>query len=118
MDDTNYLINIDIKIKKILHQRQINIKSFTYQIGMSEQGYIYAIKKQSLKVSTLLEICDFLNVSPLFFFKDSNDIPEVVAESSINYESKLNVLKQENELLKNALKDKDQIIDLLKTKNG
>jgi len=117
----NTMLSIDLKIKKILRIKNINIKKFVNDIGMTEQGYSYDIKNDSLKISTLIEISKYLKVEPSFFFINeqyqNNESNFSVNESAELYNLRLTDLQNENELLKATIKDKEQIIELLKGKN-
>lgn len=65
---------IDNKIKSILKLRGLTVKTMCEFIGVSEQGYIYSIKNNSLRVDMLLKICSYLDVSveELFVFGERN----------------------------------------------
>lgn len=64
-----------LKIKELLKEKKITIKSFSADIGMTEQGLQKLIRDNSTKIETLELIAMKLNVSIMVFF-DENAIPD------------------------------------------
>ncbi len=101
---------IDKKIKKNVTNFGWTMKFFLNKLNISEQGYSYMIKKNTLKLKTLFEISEVLEVPVGYFFND--------AEFSVGSGSdvSLQVLQKENEGLKKEIELKNEIIELLKNK--
>ena len=112
---------IDIKIKENLKRKNIPIKKMIEDLGLTEQGYIYSIKNETLRVKTLIDIASYLKISVSYLVNENdyqvNENTLSVNDKSENYNSKLHELQNENELLKATIKDKEEIIILLKAKS-
>lgn len=63
------------KIKQLLREKNISIRDFAKDIGITEQALQLLIRKNSTKIETLELIAQKLNVSITIFFEDvpSND---------------------------------------------
>lgn len=70
-------------IKDLLKQKNITIKDFAMDLGMSEQGLQKLIRENSTKIETLETIAEKLKVSISIFF-DSEKDREVDFEDSFN----------------------------------
>lgn len=115
------------KIKTLLEKRKITIQKLCDEVGISTVGFHNIYNNKSIKVQTLEKIADVLQVPIKYFFEDeTSDNPFFVNESTVTYgdnnkilinkNNEIKELKNENELLKNALKDKEKIIKLLEKK--
>jgi len=64
------------KIKNLAAAKRIPIKELARLCGLSEQGFHYMLKKQSMRVDTLEIICETLGITPtdLFETEDSNEL--------------------------------------------
>lgn len=60
-----------LKIKELLKEKKITIKSFSTDIGMTEQGLQKLIRDNSTKIETLELIAKKLNVSVMVFFDEN-----------------------------------------------
>lgn len=60
-----------LKIKELLKEKKITIKSFSADIGMTEQGLQKLIRDNSTKIETLELIAKKLNVSVVVFFDEN-----------------------------------------------
>lgn len=60
-----------LKIKELLKERKMTIKSFSADIGMTEQGLQKLIRDNSTKIETLELIAEKLNVSISVFFDEN-----------------------------------------------
>lgn len=120
---------IELKVKKILKEKGWSMKHLCYRIDMTENGLKYAFKNNSLKISTLIEIADLLEVSPEFLLRENSVYPvisgsgsmvnednEVYKSKIISLESKLCLMEKEVSHLAERLKDKEQIIAILQNK--
>ena len=91
------------KIKNFAAAKRIPIKELAKRCDLSEQGFHYMLKKQTMRVDTLEKICDTLGVSIYELFEDTGDsiLSTVVNSNHGNHQ-------------KEMLDRLDQIIELLK----
>lgn len=131
---------IELKIREITKKKGWSIKFLCENIGVSQTGLTYIFKEESLKISLLYRIADFLEVDIQEFFNQDptlSNIDESVNQAGKNntqtvksvvtgdtqYMAKIMKLKTENkyqkemiEKLEEQIKDKEEIIALLKGK--
>ena len=60
------------KIKNLAASKRIPIKELARLCDLSEQGFHYMLKKQTMRVDTLEKICETLGVSPMELFEGDN----------------------------------------------
>ena len=60
------------KIKNLAASKRIPIKELARLCDLSEQGFHYMLKKQTMRVDTLEKICATLGVSPIDLFESEN----------------------------------------------
>jgi len=122
------------KLRNKIKLKKLSVGKVAEEIGMTEAGLYKSFNNDTLKVKDFENICDFLNVNPCVFFEEKEtELPELkdmVAEDIIIYDRKTSKQKQkervqyivnnydkvatENEYLKQQVKDRDEIINLLK----
>jgi len=110
------------KIKKLSENKSFAIKDLAKKIKISEAGLHQMIRKESMKIDILEKISEALNVPVSYFFNESDGKGNItinnVANGKQNNVSILNNenenLRKENKLLKDKIKDKEEIIKLLK----
>jgi DNA-binding Xre family transcriptional regulator len=97
------------KIKSLAAGKRIPIKELARLCGLSEQGFHYMLKKQSMRVDTLEKICEALGVNALDLFQNEGEYEENnTGPSSI-------IIKAKEADYNEALIQKlDIIIDLLR----
>ncbi len=61
------------KIKNFAAAKRIPIKELAKRCDLSEQGFHYMLKKQTMRVDTLEKICETLGVSMYELFDDSSE---------------------------------------------
>ena len=96
------------KIKSLAAGKRIPIKELAKLCGLSEQGFHYMLKKQSMRVDTLEKICNVLEVNPLDLFIGDGNEEELQNPSSVVIRAKES---DYNDILMQKL---DTIIDLLR----
>ena len=99
------------KIKEIARSKKMSIKSLAASVGISEPGLQKLIRENSTRVETLELIAKSLNVPIMVFFDDS---PNNLNECEYKYE--LEIANIKIQYLENMLKDKEEIIELLRNK--
>lgn len=57
------------KLKEVIKSSGFALKEVAISAGISEQGFLAMLKKQSMKVETLEKICLVLKKSPIEFFE-------------------------------------------------
>ncbi|MEY3780570.1 MAG: hypothetical protein RLZZ510_553 [Bacteroidota bacterium] len=93
------------KIKNLAAAKRIPIKELARRCDLSEQGFHYMLKKQTMRVDTLERICDTLEITMVDLFDDGMDASNV-----------LGALPATNSGSYNDLMGKlDTIIELLRT---
>lgn len=96
------------KIKSLAAGKRIPIKELAKLCGLSEQGFHYMLKKQSMRVDTLEKICNVLEVNPMDLFIGDGNEEELQNLSSVVIRAKES---DYNDILMQKL---DTIIDLLR----
>ena len=61
------------KIKNFAAAKRIPIKELAKRCDLSEQGFHYMLKKQTMRVDTLEKICETLGVSMYELFEETGD---------------------------------------------
>lgn len=73
---SDLIINKDInslyvrRLKNLMSDKKITYEVLSEITGMTREGLFRSIKKNTLKVNTLIEIADFLNVPVTYFFDE------------------------------------------------
>jgi transcriptional regulator with XRE-family HTH domain len=113
------------KIKEIARAKKISIKNLAETAGITEQGLQKLIRDNSTKVETLESIAYGLDVPISVFFDNPNNIGHKTTghHSPISGNIEINNCKSELEkanlhieYLEKTIKDKEEIINLLKSK--
>jgi transcriptional regulator with XRE-family HTH domain len=98
-------LQLEKKIKELSKKNSLSIRQLCLKIEMTESGLSKAFDNNTLKIETLQKIADVFAVPISYFFVDETNSNEA-----------FELLKKENELLKNSLnavteglKDKDTI---------
>lgn len=73
------------KIKNLAAAKRIPIKELARRCDLSEQGFHYMLKKQTMRVDTLERICETLEITMVDLFDDNMDTSHVIgAIPSVN----------------------------------
>ncbi|MFN8117378.1 MAG: helix-turn-helix transcriptional regulator [Bacteroidia bacterium] len=67
---------IDKRIKAAVAEKGMTIKTLCSKIGLTEQGYQYAIKNGSFKIVTLIAISEELNKNIEYFISSEEEIKD------------------------------------------
>jgi DNA-binding Xre family transcriptional regulator len=97
------------KIKSLAAGKRIPIKELARLCELSEQGFHYMLKKQSMRVDTLEKICDALGVNPLDLFQSEDG-----DETTLNSPSSIVIRAKEADYNDALMQKLDIIIDLLR----
>lgn len=66
------------KIKNLAAAKRIPSKELARRCDLSEQGFHYMLKKQTMRVDTLERICDILEITMVDLFDDGMDASNVL----------------------------------------
>ncbi|MBM3938162.1 MAG: helix-turn-helix transcriptional regulator [Sphingomonadales bacterium] len=66
------------KIKNLAAAKRIPIKELARRCDLSEQGFHYMLKKQTMRVDTLERICETLEITMVDLFEDNMDASHVL----------------------------------------
>ncbi len=66
------------KIKNLAAAKRMPIKELARRCDLSEQGFHYILKKQTMRVDTLERICDTLEITMIDLFDDGMDASNVI----------------------------------------
>jgi DNA-binding Xre family transcriptional regulator len=72
------------KIKNLAAAKRIPIKELARRCDLSEQGFHYMLKKQTMRVDTLERICDTLEITMVDLFDDTMDTSQVLGAIPAN----------------------------------
>jgi len=96
---STYMIDLQLekKIKYFAKSKGLNVKELCKRIEITEQGLVYALKNNTLKVETLNKIADVLTLPIMeFFLDDVDDVANVRIEKKAN-----DFIKNHNDLIEN-----------------
>jgi DNA-binding Xre family transcriptional regulator len=92
------------KIKNLAAAKRIPIKELARRCDLSEQGFHYMLKKQTMRVDTLERICETLEITMVDLFDDgvvvSNVIGALPANNTGSYDDLMGKLDTIIELLR------------------
>ena len=106
------------ELVELLKSKKITVKELTQAIGMSRQGLQAAMDKGTISLNTMKAICEAVRISPAYFF-DTGTFGTVInagghVQSGNNNRMEVESRDREIELLREQLRDKEEIINLLK----
>lgn len=122
---------IDAHVGHIIKDRLTELKmkktEFGRLVGVPQQHVNRILERDTMETRKLLKVCEALDINIFEYFCDygtslSNISPRDVAnfvrmkEENISLRAQLDTYKQLNELLKDQLEDKNEIIRLLKAR--
>ena len=64
------------QIKEVVKRRGFTVKALCEYVGLTENGFKYAIRKKTLKVSDLEKISNFLGVSMTYWYHNDQDVDD------------------------------------------
>ncbi len=99
------------ELKRLADSKKIEIGLVAEHVGMTATGFKRSIDKESLPISKVLPLCDFIGISVSEFFGE-------VAPEPGNYASNISGVNNQNSnvslrILSDQLKEKDQQISRL-----
>lgn len=99
------------ELTELCHSKNILIQDLCAYMDMTRPGLTKAMNNETLGVKKLKLLCEYLRISPALFFESGTYGPAHKPEGN-------DAQTKEIEYLKLLLKDKDEIISLLKKQSG
>lgn len=108
------------KISIRCKEKKISLKNLALKVGMTEAGLLRSFKTNSLKVSTLKNVCDILDIEPAYLINDnietliegyrslSDELISIIMELHSEYGEFVNILIkycEENPKIKKDIND-------------
>lgn len=105
-------------ISELCKTKNIKIKDVLAFIGYSRGGLEFALNNETIELRKLKLLCEYMRISPANFF-DTGTFGVMInagghVQSGNNNQIVIESKEREIELLKEQLKDKEEIIRLLK----
>jgi len=112
-------------VDDLLKERERSLSWLAQQVGKTFDGFRLSLIKESVKYTDLKKIAEVLEISPNVLFgigvkytlENGEFKTEEFGQKYTISNSQVEMYKQLTESLKNQLKDKDKIIELLTKKN-
>ena len=76
---------ISNKIKILAKQKKLSLKEISEKIGMSDTGFLQALKRDDFKTSTLEKLSKYFHVPLLYWFKEQDRPENKISESNSEY---------------------------------
>jgi len=112
----SYTQNVAENIAKTIEDKHISVRQLSQEIGMTETTVHKIIKgKQDIKISTLKQISKVLDVSIHYLLSPNASI--FIDSDKIVRDSEMEDLKEELDILKQRLADKQTIVEFLNYKD-
>lgn len=105
-------------LKQIADSKKIEIQEIAYELKMTPNGFRESIKNETIQLKKIRQLCELLNIHPNLFF----DLEKGVYLNNVNAQlgngNKIIVESKDLEikLLKQSLKDKEELIEMLREK--
>jgi len=103
---------LDFNIIEELRKPLMTQQEFCDKLKMSTVGYQRMIRRGDMKLSTLYRIADVLNIDVGYFFSSKEKELKYVQNEVLDPKQTYGI-KNENEILKDRIKDLEKIISLL-----
>ena len=108
------------KIRDLCKDKRVTLKELAQNIKATEAAVQYMLKDNAISMKNLEKIANFFNVPVGYFFDEpiinqvsnGNNNHQVIQINSLQHE--IDLLKKEIEGLKNELKAKNELIEVLK----
>lgn len=95
-----------IVIKKLAKKREVTVKEIIEKgTGMTEAGFYLALRKDTIRVSTLRTLANYLEIPINVFLDEKQELKNNIVEKPID-SSFYDFLKRENEFLRGFIKEK------------
>ncbi|MCF6365270.1 MAG: helix-turn-helix domain-containing protein [Bacteroidales bacterium] len=102
------------KIEDIRKVKKITIDEVCKKVGITKNTYINLRRSGDFRVSHLESIAELFKIDICIFFKESHNYIDQINEKPPVYENHNSEYEKEISYLKQLLKEKDKVIELLK----
>lgn len=103
------------ELTELCQSKNILIQDLCEYMDMTRPGLTKAMNKETLGVKKIKLLCEYLRISPALFF-DAGSFGAIHKPDTSDTE-KMNAMRKEIDYLKSIIKDKDEIINLLREKD-
>ncbi len=120
------MLNIEASTKVLLLKKNMSIQKLAALSEISEPTVHSIFKKNDAKISQLEKICQVLNVPITYFFEEAGKMNQTADRGSTNFNNssgninnggiELDRCLERVKHLEERIKDKDEMIELLKKK--
>ena len=103
------------ELTELCQSKNILIQDLCEYMDMTRPELTKAMNKETLGVKKIKLLCEYLRISPALFF-DAGTYGAIHKPDTSDTE-KMNAMRKEIDYLKSIIKDKDEIINLLREKD-
>ena len=101
------MINIELRIKKILIEKGITMRKLVGLIDMTENGFAYSIKNKTIKLQTIEKIATNLEVPVSYFFDENTDYKKNFHVDKVEHNGNGHIINAKN--INNGSTNKDEL---------
>lgn len=91
------------KIKDLASDKNMTLEKLSHKIDMSTGGFHEMVKKDSLKVRTLIKISQVLGVPMTYWFEENEDKISMIKDKEAGYDKDV-VSREDYEFLKEQIR--------------
>lgn len=107
------------ELSELIKSKKILVKDLCEEVGYTRRGLQTSIDNETIELRKLKLICEKLRISPSLFFENGTYGLLNNSDKTRNQNMQIELLKKENELLKQRIADKDELLSLYREKiNG
>ncbi|NLI72785.1 MAG: helix-turn-helix domain-containing protein [Bacteroidales bacterium] len=104
------------EFRELCKAKNIKISDVCEYVGMTRPGLVKSLDNETIELRKLKLLCDYVRISPAQFF--DTGIFGSLQNNSVFESHKIEEYEKEIEYLKNTLKDKEEIINLMREKDS
>lgn len=104
------------ELTELCRSKNILIQDLCEYMDMTRPGLTKAMDNETLGIRKIKLLCEYLRISPALLF-DAGSFG-AIHKPNVTHAENNDALKKEIEYLKNALRDKEEIINLLREKDS
>lgn len=103
------------ELTELCQSKNILIQDLCEYMDMTRPGLTKAMNKETLGIKKIKLLCEYLRISPALFFNAGTY--GAIHKPDTSDTEKMNAMRKEIDYLKSIIKDKDEIINLLREKD-
>ncbi len=112
---SNSKINLEKKIREVLKEKDVSIRKFCREIGMSTTNLYDVFKRNSIDTKYLNIIEDKYDVSPGFFVVEEDNVKYNITSVISNEQDMVKKFQEDNDQLRKEIEGYKREIELLKS---